>query len=86
MLTSTIRAIRDGVQVTVGTISWDGTDIVPSPHDDETLSKILQDPVFVSGPDGMVDVYASDDPEKFVRNLYKHYKSAYFNASKAVET
>jgi hypothetical protein len=82
MLSVTVYSIKGRDQVVDGTISWNGSAFSIS---SDGLRWILREPILVSGASGLRKVYAKDAPEEFMRNLWKHYKSAYFNASKAVE-
>ncbi len=62
----------------LGVVTLDGDTLKISP-DDHVMRNILEKPLWLI--DG--DLYAKDDPEKFIKSLYLHYKSAYFRATKA---
>jgi hypothetical protein len=52
---------------------------------DESLERVLRRPIFVNINNSLEDIFPQDDPLLFIKSLWLHYKSPYFNASKAVE-
>lgn len=47
---------------------------------DRGVQRLLHEPIF----DGKREIHAMDDPEAFINNLHRHYKSAYLHASKPI--
>ncbi len=68
----------DGDDEMVGTIAYDG-EFHLTPDNDEMLA-YLEIPLWEA--DGG-EVYSGDDPERFMRGLVNHYKSAYCRATEA---
>lgn len=68
------------VDKVVGSIYWDGEgfNIIG-----ELPEGILDKPIWVADDieDGIKDIYSHENPEGFMKNLNRHYKSAYFRAS-----
>jgi hypothetical protein len=63
-----------------GTIEWDGKSFRCNPP---TLYRILDESVLIA--DG-TSISARDEPEAFMRELYRCYKSPYFYAGEAVNS
>lgn len=78
----TIQSSTTGDAITTGTIEWNGTDFILDP-DNEIMQGFLDEPVFVSEGGQLRDVFAQDEPEVFMENLPKHYKSAACRAIKS---
>jgi hypothetical protein len=65
----------------VGTITLEGGRFSVDPPDSNLLNGILEDPVYLQRNGEMVDVFAQQDPEAFMKGLWKHYKSQGLRAS-----
>lgn len=79
----TIQGIDEmGEPIDKGTIEWDEDNVqfILNP-DNEVMRNFLEEPVFVLENGDLRDVYAQDDPELFMENLPKHYKSYACRAS-----
>jgi len=66
----------------IGEIRWNGSAMSAS-GTEQIFDTILHQPIWLLGDKGLEDVYAASQPERFIRNLYKHYKGAYLYAAKA---
>ena len=71
---------KNGNDVDRGQIILEGGKLTANPKGDGLLNEIINSPILLS--DGKV---TKDDPEKFIRGLYLHYKSAYLRVSKVSE-
>ncbi len=68
---------RNGRDTKAGSITWNGNRFIVTP---KSLSNILDEEILDLGT--MKGVTSKEDPERWLSNLYAHYKSAYFRASK----
>ncbi len=64
----------------VGSIYWDGEGFKTESGSKGLFDHILSRPVYV--PDGG-EVFSHEDPERWITNLFLHYKSPYLRATKA---
>lgn len=77
---------EEGDQETeLGSITWDGTNfaVQVGPHGTPLqMKRMLEYPLFLHDENGTTYVYSEDDPERFIDNLYLHYKSWALRATK----
>ena len=66
--------------VLVGLIIWDGASWAVNPSANKTLLNLLDEPVV-----NQDRIITKDEPEAFLANLHKQYRSAYLRASKPME-
>ena len=73
---------NEASDIEIGTLAYDGKKVYWVYLDDKESEYILHDPIYVNNE----EVYANKEPERFMRNLYKHYKSAYLRATRPLST
>ncbi len=66
---------------------FDGKSTTASDPESIRLQELLAEPILIANrATGNLDkVYADKEPERFIRWLHLHYRSAYFSASEAKE-
>lgn len=84
MVSVSIYHLEDGEDAIAGTITWDGQSLVAEPADDPLLRGILAEPADVPLPGGREFAVLADDPEAWLKNLYRGYTSAYLRAGRPV--
>ncbi len=77
---------NDANDIELGTIEWNGARWLLQPEGDSLLLQTLRDPIAIESASGFQPLRARDEPEEFLRQLHREFKSAYLRASKAVET
>lgn len=80
MLRVTIYGLDNGKDQKMGSIAWDGKKLIPS---NAMMRQIMQKPVWVADASGIEDVYAKDDPLRFLKSLHLHYKGIALRAGEA---
>lgn len=81
MLKTEIHRWRNDQDVLVGSLAWDGKEIIASPaspEDDATLKEIMEEAIGVGR-----EIYTKETPEQFVYFLHTKYRSPYFFATEA---
>lgn len=77
-----IYDIENSTDHKAGTIHWDGNSFSTEPPDNVLLKNILDSKVF--NEESVEMTLSKSDPEGFLRNLHRKYRSPYLRASKVV--
>lgn len=77
-----IHGVSNGEDALIGYVLLDGDTLSVLPEIPE-LEDILEEPIFMA--DG-TDLYAKDDPKKFMENLSRHYRGTGMRASELQES
>lgn len=80
-LTVEIHGIENGEDGLLGTITWSGKEFSIDPEV-PVLRDVLKLPLALPGGD---ELFSSEDPERFMKELHRHYRGTGLRASKAKE-
>jgi hypothetical protein len=79
-----------GEDTVAGAITWDGRQLAADPPGDPALRRIIDEPIGVQveggGAGGVRIVTPDEDPEAWLRNLYRGYRSIALRASRPIES
>jgi hypothetical protein len=64
-----------------GEVVWDGERMTAS---EEWLQQLIREPIRIYGKDSWRELYAADDPESFVKSLWRYCTGSYMWAIKPV--
>lgn len=70
-----------GEDVLIGTVVFENGEIHVEPEGDPTLTSVLESKIPIGRGER---IGAEDNPDEWMSNLWKQYKSAYLRASKAI--